>query len=243
MLATGFLVLNNKRHQSMNSKTAFKAILFDLDGTLLHTAPDLTVAINQLRAEYALNALPADEAIAMVGRGAINLVRRALREVIDPQTDFDIDGAYARFANYYHIVNGKNTVEFSGVTPTLQKLHTQGFRLGIVTNKPSEFTLPLIQQFGWEQLFDVVVCGDTTPYKKPNPAPIEFALNQLNVTAQEALMIGDSMNDAMAAVAAGCACHILTYGYNEGTPMREALAQQQLTHTPVFDEFASAVAV
>ena len=81
-------------------KKPFKAILFDLDGTLLHTAPDLTVAVNNLRIEYGLPALPTDEAIAMVGRGAINLVRRALREVIDQTTkrgeSFDIDAA--RFA-------------------------------------------------------------------------------------------------------------------------------------------------
>ena len=181
-------------------KKPFKAILFDLDGTLLHTAPDLTVAVNNLRIEYGLPALPTDEAIAMVGRGAINLVRRALREVIDQTTkrgeSFDIDAAYARFATHYHAVNGSNTVEYAGVTNTLQRLHAQGIQLAIVTNKPSEFSVPLVRQFGWDTLFEAVVCGDTTPFKKPNPAPLVFALQQLAVDADEALMGGDSMNDA-----------------------------------------------
>lgn len=224
------------------STTPIKAILFDLDGTLLHTAPDLTVAVNNLRLEYGLPALPTDEAIAMVGRGAINLIRRALREVIEADPSFDIDHAYTRFAHHYHAVNGTHTVEYNGVTDTLQRLHAQGLRLGIVTNKPSEFSLPLVRQFGWESLFDVVVCGDTTPFKKPNPAPLFHALNQLSAQAEEALMVGDSMNDALAAQAAGCACTILSYGYNEGTPMRDALAEQQL-NLPVFDEFAQALAL
>ena len=225
-------------------KKLFKAILFDLDGTLLHTAPDLTVAVNNLRIEYGLPALPADEAVAMVGRGAINLVRRALREVIDQTTErgesFDIDAAYARFAEHYHASNGQKTVEYAGVTNTLQRLHAQGIRLGIVTNKPSEFSLPLVRQFGWDKLFEVVVCGDTTPFKKPNPAPLAFALQTLKVAANETLMVGDSMNDALAAQAAGCVCTILSYGYNEGTPMREALTEHQL-NIAVFDEFSQAV--
>ena len=225
-------------------KKPFKAILFDLDGTLLHTAPDLTLAVNNLRIEYGLPALPADEAIAMVGRGAINLVRRALREVIDQTTErgesFDVEAAYARFAKHYHAVNGSHTIEYAGVTDTLQRLHAQGIQLGIVTNKPSEFTLPLVRQFGWGKLFEAVVCGDTTPFKKPNPTPLVFALQQLAVDANDALMVGDSMNDALAAQAAGCACTILSYGYNEGTPMRDALSEQQLS-IPVFDEFAHAV--
>lgn len=224
------------------SNTRIKAILFDLDGTLLHTGPDLTVAVNNLRTEYGLSALPSDEAIAMVGRGAINLIRRALREVIEQDESFDINQAYARFAHYYHAVNGTHTIEYNGVSDTLQRLHAQGIRLGIVTNKPAEFSLPLVRQFGWDKLFEVVVCGDTTPFKKPNPAPLHHALEQLNTAPSEALMVGDSMNDALAAQAAGCACTILTYGYNEGTPMREALAEHQL-NLPTFDEFAQAVAV
>lgn len=224
------------------SHSNIKAILFDLDGTLLHTAPDLTIAVNNLRAEYGLSALPSDEAIAMVGRGAINLIRRALREVIENDASFDIDNAYAHFAKYYHEINGTHTVEFDGVTATLTQLHAKGYRLGIVTNKPSEFSIPLVKRFGWEKLFDVVVCGDTTPFKKPNPTPLEYALEHLKSAPAQALMVGDSMNDALAAQAAGCACTILSYGYNEGTPMQEALAQQQLD-IPVFDTFKQAVPI
>ena len=220
----------------------FKAILFDLDGTLLHTAPDLTVAVNQLRGEYGLAPLPTNEAIAMVGRGAINLVRRALREVSDGNAAFDMDAAYARFQHHYHAVNGTNTIEFKGVTDTLKKLHQQGILLGVVTNKPAEFSLPLIQKFQWESLFGVIVCGDTTPCKKPDPTPLNFALEKLQASAAQTLMVGDSMNDALAAKAAGCACAILTYGYNEGTPMQQALQEHGLD-IATFDEFAQALAL
>jgi phosphoglycolate phosphatase len=133
-------------------------ILFDLDGTLLHTAPDLVTAINQLRQDYDLAALPFDTAISMVGKGAQNLVKRALSDATIA-VDFTI--AYQQFAQHYHAVNGDSTEEYAEVSRGLSALHAAGFNLAIVTNKPSEFTIPLLTQFGWKHYFDSIVYGDT----------------------------------------------------------------------------------
>lgn len=215
-----------------------KAILFDLDGTLLDTAPDLVNAVNALRAEYKLSPLPFQTLREMVGKGAHNLIRRALTH--EQAMSYDTEEAYSLFAKHYHRVNGHATLEYSGVSHVLKKLHSLGYKLGVVTNKPTEFTLPLLTQFGWHDLFGTIVCGDTLTTRKPHPEPLLHALNQLQVSNHDALMVGDSMNDALAAQAAECDCVILDYGYNEGEPVRDCL--KDWPKTPVFSGFADALA-
>lgn len=215
-----------------------KAILFDLDGTLLDTAPDLVNAVNALRAEYSLPALPFKILREMVGRGAHNLIRRALTH--EQAMEYDVDEAYKVFAKQYHRVNGDETREYLGVTEALRVLLSKGYKLAVVTNKPTEFTLPLLERFGWAEIFTSVVCGDTLPIRKPNPEPLLHALSQLKLDTHEALMVGDSMNDALAAQAAACDCVMLDYGYNEGEPIRESL--KDTPHIGVFSSFKDALA-
>lgn len=215
-----------------------KAILFDLDGTLLDTAPDLVKAVNALRAEYKLPALPFQTLREMVGRGAQNLIRRALTH--EQALEYDVDEAYKVFAKQYHRINGDETREYSGVSEALCLLVSKGYKLAVVTNKPTEFTLPLLEKFGWAELFSSVVCGDTLPIRKPHPEPLLYALSQLNLSTQDALMVGDSMNDALAAQAAECDCVMLDYGYNEGEPIRESL--KDTPHISVFSDFRDALA-
>ena len=228
--------MSNTEH-STTAGIQTKAILFDLDGTLLDTAPDLVAAVNALRGEYNLPPLSFDIALSMVGKGAHNLIQRALTH--EQPLTFDTKIAYAHFATHYHRINGEATREYKGVTEVLLALHAQGHRLGVVTNKPTEFTLPLIQQFGWSGLFSCVVCGDTLSVRKPQPEPLLHALSEMNSSVESALMVGDSMNDALAAQAAECACVILDYGYNEGQSVREAL--RKWPHIPVHSDFASAL--
>lgn len=209
-----------------------RGILFDLDGTLLHTAPDLVTAINQLRQEYGLAALPFELAISMVGKGAHNLVKRALA---DTQTEIDLAVAYQQFARHYHSVNGGATQEYAEVSTGLSSLHQAGFKLAVVTNKPSEFTLPLLTQFGWKRYFGSIVCGDTLTHKKPHPAPILHACSELGISIDEALMVGDSMNDVLAAQAANCPCVVFNYGYNEGVAIEDTLSQN--SNVPIFSHF------
>ena len=219
---------------------SIKAVLFDLDGTLTHSAPDLSTGINRMRAEYDLPSIDINGVVAMIGHGVRSLVANAMRDVTSQNPDFDLELAYQKFAKHYHAVNGTDSVEFDGVTDTLKRLHAQGIKLGVVTNKAAEFALPLINTFAWSQWLDVIVCGDTLPIKKPKPEPILHACAQLGVTVDEILYVGDSMTDVLTAQAAQCRCAVLSYGYNEGVPIREALAQRAL-NIPIFDHFAQAV--
>lgn len=217
-----------------------KAVLFDLDGTLTHSAPDLSTGINRMRAEYNLPSIDINGVVAMIGHGVRSLVANAMRDVTSQDPDFDLELAYQRFAKHYHEVNGTDSVEFDGVTETLKNLHEKGIKLGVVTNKASEFALPLIHSFVWSRWLDTIVCGDTLPIKKPKPEPLLHACTQMGVTVDEILYVGDSMTDVLTAQAAQCRCVVLSYGYNEGVPIREALAQHAL-NIPIFDHFAQAV--
>ena len=221
--------------------TPIKAILFDLDGTLTHSAPDLSTSINRMRAEYDLPSIDINGVIAMIGHGVRSLVANAMKDVTVSNPEFDLEEAYQKFARHYHAVNGTDSVEFEGVTESLKKLHEQGYKLGIVTNKASEFALPLINSFDWNAWLDVIVCGDTLSIKKPKPDPLFYACAQLGVTVDETLYVGDSMTDVLTAQAAKCRCVILSYGYNEGMPIREALANANI-RLPVFDQFSQALA-
>src|SRR5690606_15716227 len=116
----------------------------------------------------------------------------------------------------YHAVNGDRTRIFEGVLEGLQAMRAQGLALAVVTNKPTEFTVALLEQTGLGGLFATVVCGDTCQEKKPHPMPVLFACKQLGVQPDEAVLIGDSFNDALAARAAGTFVLAVPYGYNEG---------------------------
>ena len=133
----------------------------------------------------------------------------------------------------------------SGILRIIREAQAKNWVLAIATTTtPANIDVLLRPLLGanCKQVFRFIGDAETAPFKKPNPAPLEYALTRLQTAPHNALMVGDSMNDALAAQAAGCACTILTYGYNEGVPMKEALAQQQLD-IPLFDHFAEAAAV
>lgn len=196
-----------------------KAALFDLDGTLLDTAPDLALAANAMRVEFGLPLLREDVIASFLGKGLENLVRRVLagsQQITDAPEHPPFDAALASFRRHYHAVNGDKAVIFDGVLNGLQALRSDGIQLAVVTNKPTEFTLPLLDQTGLRGFFPVVVCGDTCETKKPDPQPVLYACEQLGVEPHEAVIIGDSVNDTLAGRAAGTAVLVVPYGYNEG---------------------------
>ena len=197
------------------------AVLFDLDGTLVDSAPDLAQAVDDML--RALGRAPAGEELvrSWVGNGATMLVKRALAGTMDADTVNALEEAVWRpaldkFFEAYHIVNGRHTVPYPGIESFLQTLHERGCRLGVVTNKPAAFTGPLLDSLGLTHWFDVVVSGDTLPVKKPDPAPLLHALACLDVPPAVALMVGDSINDVEAAHAAGMPVVAVSYGYNHG---------------------------
>lgn len=196
----------------------YKAILIDLDGTLLDTVPDLAAAANAMLKDLGASPLPEQDIATFVGKGTEHLVRRCLEDARArlPSDPAALAHALGVFNRHYHSVNGRASSLYPGVLDGLQAFREQGAKLAIVTNKPTEFTLPLLAASGLEPWFDVVVCGDTCPRKKPDPMPLLRACELLDCAPQHTLAIGDSINDALAARAAGVTVLGVPYGYNEG---------------------------
>lgn len=201
----------------------FKAVLLDLDGTLLDTVPDLADATNAMRADMNMPALAQAVIATYVGKGTPVLVARALAGADGtPEPDADtLARGLALFHDHYHHYNGKRATLYPGVLDGLKAFRDAGLKLCIVTNKPTAFTPPLLAQTGLAEFFDQIVCGDTCPLKKPDPMPMLHACQLLGVDPGQALAIGDSVNDAQAARAAGIAVLAVPYGYNEGMDVRD----------------------
>ena len=199
-----------------------KAVMIDLDGTLLDTIRDLAVAANLLLEK--LGRAPLDEALVrtFVGKGIPNLVERVLAGAQSGAPDAALfERSLAIYLDCYAGVNGRHTTLYQGAREGLDALKDAGFPLACVTNKSARFTLPLLKQMRVDHYFSITVAGDSLPKRKPDPMPLTHACAQLGVKPREMLMIGDSVNDAQAARAAGCPVFCVPYGYNEGVDVRE----------------------
>lgn len=194
------------------------AVLFDLDGTLLDTIPDLADAANAMREELGMAALPQHTIATYVGKGTENLVMRTLADnpAGSAPSPASIRHGLGLFNRHYHACNGDKATLYPQALEGLQAFRKAGFKMAVVTNKPTEFTLPLLERSGIAGFFDGVVCGDTCEKKKPHPLPMLHACALLGVAPAQALAIGDSVNDAQAARAANIPVLAVPYGYNEG---------------------------
>ena len=198
-------------------QTKLQAVLIDLDGTLMDTVPDLAEAANRMRADFGLARLPVERIAQFIGKGVEVLVQRALADDIDGQVaPEEFARGRTAFYRHYHVTNGELAVVFHHVPEALQQLRALGLKLACVTNKPREFTVPLLDRVGLATWFDAVVAGDDVKEKKPHPALLYAACKQMGVAPHAAMMIGDSLNDALAARAAGCISVLVETGYNEG---------------------------
>lgn len=196
--------------------------MVDLDGTLLDTIPDLAVAANMMLQELGRAPLAETLIRTFVGKGIPRLVERALAGSLDGPADPDLFArALPVFERCYAGVNGRYTTIYPGVKEGLDRLRDQGFPLACVTNKAGSFTRPLLEHMKLAPYFAEVVAGDTLPRKKPDPLPLTHACEKFGIAPRDMLMIGDSLNDAQAARAAGCPVFCVTYGYNEGQDVRE----------------------
>ena len=203
-----------------------QTVLFDLDGTLVDSVPDLAAAIDEML--RALQRPPVGEAKVRlwVGNGAAMLVRRALAggtkdASVAGLDEAEVERAMAIFFAAYQDCNGVHSRVYESVEPLLAVLADRGSRLGVVTNKPARFTGPLLEQMGLAHYFGVTVSGDSLSTKKPDPAPLAYALEKLGGAAVDCLMVGDSVNDIQAARAAGMPVVAVSYGYNHGRDVRE----------------------
>lgn len=197
------------------------AILFDLDGTLVDSVPDLAAATDAMLVD--MGRAVAGEALVRewVGNGAERLVKRALTGKMDgepPATE--LEKAFPLFMEHYQRhLQGQSRL-YPGVQESLADLQERGLALGLVTNKPKRFIAPLLEALGIAEVFAVVVGGDTLADKKPHPAPLLHAARQLGVEPAAALMVGDSRNDVLAARRAGMQIVCVPYGYNHGEDIR-----------------------
>ena len=192
------------------SRGPLRAVLFDLDGTLIDSAPDLAGAANDMRVAQGLPALPLAHFRPMVGSGARGMVARA----------FDVSPLDARFARLrdeflqrYEARMTDSTQVFPQMRPVLDELDRLGLAWGIVTNKARRFSEPLIHALGLSQRTHVLVCGDTTPHSKPHPAPLLEAARSIGVDASACVYIGDDLRDVQAGRAAGMVTVAVAWGY------------------------------
>ena len=201
----------------MISLGAVRAVLLDLDGTLLDTAPEIAAAAADMLSELGLDPVDPLRVREFIGKGIPHLVRRTLEASLGRAPDERrVGSAMEGFFFHYAKRNGCMAKPYPGVLEGITELRAKGFALACVTNKTAQFTIPLLEATGLAGFFPVVVSGDTMPKKKPAPDPLLEACRRLGIPAIEALMIGDSRNDALAARAAGCPVLLVPYGYTEG---------------------------
>ncbi len=197
-----------------------KAVLLDLDGTLLDTAPDLAAAVNAMLDGQGLDALPEHVVRDFIGQGIPRLVEKSLVAAGLPLVCERLEPSMQGFATHYKRLNGRASTPYAGVAEALERLRAAKLKLGCVTNKAAAFTKPLLEKTGLAPLLDAVVTSDQVGRRKPHPAPFLHACKLLGVLPAEAVVIGDSANDAEGARAAGCRVLLVTYGYNEGRDVR-----------------------
>lgn len=193
--------------------------LFDLDGTLVDSAPDLAAATNQMLEQLGRPPASLEAVRSYVGHGVATLVRRALAGNVkwQPVRERDerlFDDALAMFHVAYARLNGQHSRVFPGVESCLRTLSYHGCRLGLVTNKPERFIAPLMEQMGLAGWFQLSIGGDTLATKKPDPAPLLVAMERLRGTRGTTVMVGDSVADIEAAQAARIPCVAVRYGYH-----------------------------
>lgn len=199
-----------------------RLVMFDLDGTLVDSVPDLAAAVDNMLLKLGRKPAGIESVREWVGNGVHTLVRRALANHIDAEGVDEVEAEHAlELFNRFYEDGHELTVVYPGVRDTLKWLHKQGVEMALITNKPERFVAPLLDQMKIGRYFRLIIGGDTLPQKKPDPAALFFVMKMTNIPASQSLFVGDSRSDVLAAKAAGVKCVALSYGYNHGRPIAE----------------------
>ncbi len=197
-------------------------LLFDLDGTLVDSAPDIADAVDAMLRQFGREPVGEERVRLWVGNGAQRLIMRALTGAMDGEPDEALTReALDCFLELYRQCLSVRSRLYPGVREGLDRLRADGYRLACVTNKPASLARPLLRDLGLSDDFPVVVGGDTTPEKKPSASPLRHAMELLRSAPQQTLMVGDSRNDVLAARNAGVPVVCVPYGYNHGGDVRD----------------------
>jgi 2-phosphoglycolate phosphatase len=192
-----------------NLSQRLRAVLFDMDGTLLDTAPDMVGALNALRGERNLAPLPYEVVRSAVSHGAARVVRTGFESVGEPE----FTQLQQRFLQIYRGALSAHTRLFPGMLEVLDELDARGLKYGIVTNKAAWLTEPLLEQLQLRNRFACVVSGDTLAQRKPHPLPLLHAAALAGVAPEACVYVGDAQRDVEAAHAAGMPALVANYGY------------------------------
>ena len=189
------------------------AVVFDLDGTLVDTAPDLRAHVNAVLGEFGRPELELEDVRRMVGDGARTLLCRGLEASGGVPPGIDLDQLYRRFLERYTADPARRSTVNDGVVPVLRALAARSMRLGVCTNKAQAPTDRLLAALGLGRIFAAVVGGDAVPAKKPDPGHLAAVLERLGAPPARAVMVGDSGHDVLAARALGVPCILVSFGY------------------------------
>jgi phosphoglycolate phosphatase len=217
-----------RSHQSL-----VRAVIVDLDGTMVDTLGDFQAALNAMLSDLGLPAVDRLSVELAVGKGSEHLVHTILKrqqalvgEVLGGEeppnsSSARFDAALSRYQHHYHVFNGRHSQVYPGVIEGLDALQAMGLPMACLTNKPVAFARTLLQMKGLEGYFSQVFGGDSFERKKPDPLPLQRTCEALLSSPEQTLMVGDSRNDAQAARGAGCPVVLVSYGYNHGEPVHE----------------------
>jgi len=214
--------------RSSQTNKVIKAILFDLDGALLDSAPDLIATLNYLRAGLGLSPMPVGELRHFVSRGAIGLIKAGM----PPCDDETLVSWHGSFLGHYQDNSYIESRPFDGVERLLSELASREVPWGIVTNKPEYLSFPILEKAGWLSSASTVICGDTVSRGKPHPEPVLAACSKMGLEPENVLMVGDDLRDVEAGKRAGCHTAFVLYGYADQESQFEITENTTLINGP-----------
>ncbi|MGB0359902.1 MAG: phosphoglycolate phosphatase [Endozoicomonas sp.] len=202
-------------------------VMYDLDGTLVESVPDLAIALDGMLLDLGLPQAGESKTQLWIGNGIPSLVKRAITDNVRGDEPGNVDKklfekGYQCFRHHYEKELGLHSHLFEGVKPFLKAMHHRGIQQAVITNKSEDFSYRLLQLMGIDHFFGLVIGGDSLSEKKPHPMPLLHTMNHFKISSKQSLMIGDSITDIQAARRAGVKVIGLPYGYNHGEPIETA---------------------